>query len=48
MTLLASLLESGAVVPQIDSEHDLLTGGIDAARRSESGRATGKVIVKCI
>lgn len=46
--LLASLLESKAVVPQIDSEFDLYTQALDAVRRQESGRASGKVILRCV
>lgn len=48
MLLLSSLLESKTVIPQIDSEFDLYTQALEAVGRQESGRATGKVILRCI
>jgi NADPH:quinone reductase-like Zn-dependent oxidoreductase len=43
---LRDLLESGAVIPQIDSEW-ALADAIDGAKTLESGRAAGKIIIKC-
>ena len=47
MALLSNLLETQAVIPQIDSEYSL-SDAVNAVKRLESGRATGKVIIKCI
>ena len=47
ITLLRDLLESGDVVPQIDSQWTLAEA-IEAARHLETGHAAGKVVITCL
>ena len=44
---IAELLENGSVIPQIDSEYNLIDS-IDAVHKLEDGHAKGKIIIKCI
>lgn len=47
MQVLANLLETNKLIPQIDSEYDLFINAIEGVKRVDSGHSTGKVVIKC-